>query len=76
MVRKHQKFQKNFLKTLKQLLRKPTTNNYNHCELLKENSPREVSNKQPQINYKSTCNNKCETTRAKNTTKQKVSQLS
>ena len=51
-------------------------NNCNHSELLKENSPGEVPNEQPQINYKSTRDNKCETTRAKNTIKQKVSQLS
>ena len=48
---------------------KPTMNNYNHSELLKENSPGEVPNKQPQKNYKSTRDNKCETTRAKSTIK-------
>ena len=55
---------------------KPTTNNCNHSEPLKENGLGEVPNKQPQINYKSTHDNKCETTRAKNTIKRKVSQSS
>ena len=50
---------------------KPVMNNCNHSKLLKENSPGEVPNKQPQINYKSTCDNKCETTRAKKCNKAK-----
>ena len=48
---------------------KPVTNSCNHGELLKEISPGEVPNKQPQINYKSARDNKCETTKAKNTIK-------
>ena len=40
-------------------------NNCNHSELLKENSLGEAPNKQPQINYKSTCDNKQEITKAK-----------
>ena len=50
---------------------KPAMNNCNHSELLKEISPGEVPNQHTQINYKSTCDNKCETTRAKSTIKQK-----
>ena len=43
--------------------------NCNHNKLLKEISPGEVPNYHAQINYKSTRDNKCETTRAKNTIK-------
>ena len=50
--------------------------NCNCNELLKEISPGEVPNQHMQINYKSTLDNKCETTRAKNTIKRKVSQSS
>ena len=67
MVRKHQKISKFSLRNTYTTSMKPIMNNSNHRELLKENSPGEVSNKQPQINYKSTHDNKCETTRAKNT---------
>ena len=71
MVRKHQKFQ-NFLKKKNhKASTKPTTNNCNHSKLLKEINPEEVQNQHAQINYKSTHDNKCETTRAKNTIKRK-----
>ena len=83
MVRNHQKFQIFFIKTLKEhsnfiwtASMKLATNNCNHSELLKENSLGEAPNKQPQINYKSTHNNKCEITRAKSKIKWKVSQSS
>ena len=67
MVRKYKKFA-NFLKekTHKASM-KPTTVNCNHRKLLKEISPGEVQIQHAQINYKSTCDNKCETTRAKET---------
>ena len=68
MVRKHQKISNFSQRNSHTASTKPIMNNCNHSELLKENSPGEVSNKQPQINYKSTCDNKCETTRAKNNT--------
>ena len=69
MVRKYQKFQI-FSKTKHtRLSQSQTTDNYNcnHNELLKEISPGEVPKQHVQINYKSTRDNKCETTGAKNT---------
>ena len=79
MVGKYQKFQKNFLEDKHtRLPRGQTTDKYNcnHNELLKEISPGEVPKQHAQINYKSIRNSKCETTRAKNTIEQKVSQSS
>ena len=50
---------------------KSNTNNCNYSKLLKEISPLEVQNYHIHINYKSTCDNKCKITRAKNTIKRK-----
>ena len=82
MVRNHQKFQIFFIQHSEYsnfgwtAYTKLARNNCNHSKLLKENSLGETPNKQSQINYKSTCDNKHETTRAKSTIKWKVPQSS
>ena len=69
MVRKYQKFQIFLKDNTYKTPTKSTTDNCNCNELLKDISPGEVPNQHVQIYYKSTRDNKCETTRAKNTIK-------
>ena len=47
----------------------------NYSNTVQKTSLGEVSNTQPQINYKRTCNNKCEPTRANPTIEPQVSQI-
>ena len=47
----------------------------NYSNTVQKTSPGEVANTQPQINYKSTCDNKCELIRAKTTIEPQVSQI-